>query len=188
MSLIILTDVKNQLEIPVDITTHDALITEMIDDIEVQAEGYMEIKMGEVTAEIVYLDGGQGVLYLPHFNVEEITIWQDLDKVFADIDILDPVYYTVYGSRGFIRRNGSTKFLAGNQVIKVRYDGGYDSTSLPKDIKRALIKQIAYSFRRRKDLGLMSVTYPDGSISKMSTDEWLDEVETILDRHRRISL
>lgn len=60
--------------------------------------------------------------------------------------------------------------------------------TLPKDLKRALIKQITYAFRRRKDLGLMSVTSPDGTISKMSVDEWLPDVEKVLNKYKRYSL
>jgi hypothetical protein len=55
---------------------------------------------------------------------------------------------------------------------------------LPEDLEAAIAQQVAYDFRRRKDLGLISVTMIDGSIQKKSTDKWLPDVELVLKKYR----
>ena len=62
------------------------------------------------------------------------------------------------------------------------------AATLPSILDRPLIKQSAYEFSRRQDLGLISNTAPDGSISKMEVGQWLDDVEAILDRHKYYTL
>ncbi len=59
--------------------------------------------------------------------------------------------------------------------------------TLPDVLERPLLKQMSYEWRRRKDPGLSSVSYPDGNVNKYFVDEWLDDVKPVLDRHRNIA-
>lgn len=68
-------------------------------------------------------------------------------------------------------------------------DDDYTSAAtLPSALTRPLMKQCAYEFNRRQDLGLVSVTAPDGTLSKMEIEEWLSDVKMALDRHKYYTL
>lgn len=189
--LISASDVKLQLRMNTAITEHDDFIEDLISDIIKEAETYLDYGLWPVSAQEVYLDGGTNILFLPHTNISNVTIWEDNSELDAD-------QYAIYSDRGKIRKkkesiglgawlkdlaSDPTEFMKGELIIRVQYDGGY--TTLPSDLKRALIRQISYAFRRAKDLGLMAVTYPDGTISKFDIGEWLPEVERVLNRYRR---
>lgn len=179
--IITLTDVKAQLEIDPAETKYDSLLTDLIEDMVIEAEAYLGVRINPVSAEEVTLDGGLRLLYLPHMNIGNVTVWEDGEELDAD-------EFTVYGERGYLKKEEGESFLGGNAMVRVRYDGGYTGPSLPKDLKRALIRQVSYAFRRRKDIGLESQTFPDGSINKMNIGEWLPDTQEVLDRFRRYYL
>lgn len=59
---------------------------------------------------------------------------------------------------------------------------------LPEKLHHRILQQTAYEFNRRKDLGLLSVTYPNGTVNKFTIEEWLPNVKEALDRNRVITL
>jgi len=63
-----------------------------------------------------------------------------------------------------------------------------DITEVPKSINDAVAKQVNYEFRRRKDPGLSSQSFPDGSVNKFDVGEWLKGVEATLNGARRIKI
>ena len=74
----------------------------------------------------------------------------------------------------------------------IDYIGQTDTTILdpanpPERLQRACAKQCAYEFNRRKDVGIQSVVFKDGNVSKMSVDEWLKDVKATMDRMRDMS-
>ena len=79
--------------------------------------------------------------------------------------------------------------------IKVIYTGGYEELydgteyvlDVPDDLKRACLMQAVFEFRRRRDLGLLSVTTPDGSISKNTAAELLPDVKKSIMEYKNYS-
>lgn len=186
-TLINLSDVRNELDLLSTETQFDTRLTDLIADIVAEAETEMEAKLEAVTDEIVYLDGGTALLFIPHLNVTKASIIEDMERIFTSIDPIDSSYYTINQKRGTISKNHG-KFAPGKQVLKVTYDGGYTASDLPPDIKRALVVQTAYRWRRRKDPGLTAVSFPDGSVNKYTQDEWLPSVKQVLGRYGRLFL
>jgi len=161
-------------------TTHDLQLGQMIAGIMDEADEYMGVRCSEAESVEDWFDGGTPILYLRHVNILSFHLYEDGVLQAADT-------YALYSADGKVKKVCGD-WQSGFRVIRVIYDGGYEEDALPASLRTKLIKQISYEFRRRKDIGLASVTYPDGTINKFAMDEWLPDVKAELDRRRRLIL
>lgn len=181
-----LMDAKTLIGSPVDTSmVYDGILEDIIAGVIEEADEFMDASVQKVDDHTVYLDGGNSTLYLPHFNVSNVAVYEN-DVIVSSED------YTVYPGTGTtpakIKKDGDYHFRKGNRNIRVVYDGGYAEDLIPKALRNKLLKQVSYEFRRRSDPGLSAVAYPDGTVQKFAIGEWLPDVEAELNRRRRISL
>ncbi|MBN1253988.1 MAG: phage head-tail connector protein [Deltaproteobacteria bacterium] len=186
MKLVSLDTVKEFLEIT-DETKFDTLIEGLIEGISTQIETFLNRKLKKESRTQYFPSGGK-IFSLDAYPVDEaqtftVTVWdatKDKDEDF----FLDPNT----GLIEFVYDTGTPR----PRQVKVVYTGGYTETSgvlgVPDDLKHACKEQVAFEFRRRKDLGLASVSMPDGSVSVHQPADLLKNVQKILESYRRISL
>ena len=181
-----LMDAKTLIGEPVDTSgKYDGLIEDIIAGVIEEADEFMDASVQKVDDHTVYLDGGYSTLYIPHFNVSNVAVYENSVIVSSED-------YTVYPGTGTtpakIKKDSGYTFRKGNRNIRVVYDGGYAEDLIPKALRNKLLKQVSYEFRRRSDPGLSAVSYPDGTVQKYAIGEWLPDVEAELIRRRRICL
>jgi hypothetical protein len=175
--------------------TQEAQWDELLDSLiaAVSARASNHCNRSFVKAERVELHNGGGLyLYLRGLPVDSIASIHGSDAWEWDEGTLIPAdHYQLFGAGMVAYRFGAWPY--GPKALKVTYTGGYDAFSEnppqgynppPDDLEMAVRTQVAYDFRRRKDIGLESVSFPDGSIQKMSSGEFLRAVKEVLDRYR----
>jgi len=179
-----LMDAKTLIGTPVDVSgNYDGLLEDIIAGVLEEADEFMDASCQRQEDAEAWFDGGEKVLYLPHFNVSGVAVYENGVIVSSDD-------YAVYPGTGMAAGKivADTPFRRGNRNVKVVYDGGYEENDYPKALRRKLLKQVSYEFRRRSDPGLSAVSYPDGTVQKFAIGEWLPDVEEVLLRRRRICL
>ena len=176
----VLVDIKRQLEITNE--DWDDILNDIISRVFSQADIKMRLRYSLVTGYTQYWDGGKKTLYFDYVNVRDCVITDEVDE----IDLIEgrDEDYVIYPERGYMKSVADT-FHEGYRSIKAVYNGGYGEDDYPMELRSALIKQIIHEFRRRKDSGLNSVQYPDGSVNKFIIDDWLTDVAAILRMHSR---
>jgi hypothetical protein len=123
------------------------------------AGGYAEI----AASEVLGTDGKNYTCKLAH-------VAATANKPITGADYA--TYWTQTGSAGIAWVSGS------------QYSDAY--LGVPDDIKLAAIVQTAFTFRRRKDVGISSIAMPDGSVSVNVPLKLLSEVQDILKPYRRV--
>ena len=180
MNLMDLVRVKALLEIQED--QWDALLGELIAAVSARAGVYCNRDF-EHKERVEFHDGGGRYLYLKGLPVITITSIYGSDTWEWDEGSLIPAdHYQLLDAGMVAYRFGVWPY--GPKALKVTYTGGYSAEGIPDDLEMAVRTQVAYDFRRRKDIGLESVSFPDGSIQKMSSGEFLPAVRQVLDRYR----
>ena len=185
--LVSLTDLKTFIE-KTD-TVHDSLLKMIIENVSASIETYLNRNLLKA-ARTVYRDAGRRYYYLPAYPIDEsatLTVTYD-----GTLQTKDTGYF-VRADDGLIEFQKSVvPIYTDPKEIVIVWTGGYAASAdnecldVPYDMKEAALRQSAYNFRRRKDIGISSISMPDGSISKNPIDAFLlPEVKDLLRNYRR---
>jgi len=193
--LISVEEAKSFLEIDTSIATFDVLLANFIKNISDRIQMYLNRRLKK-ESRTDYFNAGRKKYYLDAFPVDStITptiVLDDIPQVINDDFYLWP-------DSGLIEFEFKTSYIEPRQ-ISVAWTGGYAATStvvggslvndilldVPDSLKYACTLQVAYMFRRRKDIGLTSISMPDGSISSLTPTDLLPEVKKILNHFRKV--
>ena len=175
-------NVKKLLKSPVD-SSLDALILDLIESYSKAAAVYCLREFNNDRVE-EYFDGGTQLLFLSRKPVTSIIgIWVDDNWEWNDEDLISAKNYRLLDAD-----NGMVQYKLGywssggvKGEVKVIYYGGF--SVIPEDLEMAIRTQVAYKVKRRDDVGLTAVGFPDGQIQKRIVDEFLPEVKAVLDRY-----
>jgi len=192
MDLTTLAKVKALLELTE--TDWDSLINELIGAVSQRSASYCNRDF-ERKSRTEYHDGGGQYLYLKGLPVAAIESIHGSDTWEWEAGNLIPAGDYQLLSAGMVAYR-YCPWPYGYKALKVTYTGGYDAfyegegsppegyNPVPDDLEMAARTQVAYDFNRRKDVGLESVSFPDGSIQKVNSGEFLPSVKAVLDRYR----
>ena len=179
MNLADLTDVKNFLELTK--TEYDDLLNKLLSSYSARIETFLNRSLAK-TARTETFNAGRKNFYLSAYPIDltqPFTVVWETQTVTKDSD------YYVWTDSGVVEFFWTPNWIK-PQGIKITYTGGYNNlTDLPQPIQLATMMQVAFVFRRRKDIGLSSISMPDGSVSVNAPTKLLPEVVDILREYRR---
>lgn len=180
MDLCTAANVKTLLEVTSD--ANDDILALVIPAVSRKIEDFLNRNL-EKTARTKYFDAGKRLYYLSAYPVDTTAA---LSVTYAGIvQTLDSDYY-LWEDEGLIEFYAPTVRTEPKQVL-ITWTGGYaDIDALPSDIVFAAMLQSAFVYQNRKKVGISSISYPDGSVSKKMSLDLLDEVKEMLRNYRRV--
>jgi len=167
-----------------------AIIEQLIESVGGMFNGYTGRTLVSANyANETYDGNGKQVMWLNNYPVTGNMTVTENDTALTAGNLND---YLCYNSTGRLYRCNNVWYTGAKQV-QVTYTAGYvctgNNVTLPVDIRLEALVQIAEEFSRyqRKDWGIDSISYPDGSRSRTQTG-LLDRVKKVLDKYRRYTL
>jgi len=169
-------------------TNHDILLGMVIDYVSAQIQRYLNRTLTYASYSETYNSGRRYyyVKAIPIDTTKTITVTYD-----GTVQTVDDDYY-VWGDSGLIEFDDETIHCDPKEIV-IDYYGGYASSGsgtseeldVAADIQWAAVLQCSYMYRRRKDVGITSMSLPDGSFAKVGSKGLLQEVIDILRPLRR---
>lgn len=171
-------------------TDFDANIESVITDVSHRAQTWIDRDL-ELQTYIEIHDGGCKRLYPnnpPVITITEIRASLSLD--FADGTIVPPEDYALVNQKWDVAH--VWRWPAGENGIQIEYESGYldasDPASLiPKDLRGAIARQVAYEFKYRKFDGMTQADVADGVLQLQDT-MWLAAVKPLLRKYMKAKL
>ena len=190
-----LATVKSFLDIDTDKTTYDSIIVTIIKHVSDRIQTFLNRKLLK-EERTQYFQAGRTNYFLDSYPIDStasLTVVVDETTQTINDD------YWVWYDSGTLQFDYATSYIEPKQ-ISITYTGGYAATetsigvgstetvllTVPDSLSYACIMQSAFTFRRRKDVGVSSLSMPDGSVNTMFAADLLPEVRHTLMQHRKL--
>jgi hypothetical protein len=181
-------DVKLKLETVTN--DFDTNIGSLITDVSHRAQTWIDRDL-ELQTYIEIYDGGGRRLYPrnpPVITVTEIRISLSLD--FAGGSIVPTTDYALVNQNWDIAHVAC--WPAGQNGVQAEYISGYldaanTASLIPKDLRGAIARQVAYEFKYRKFDGMTQADVADGVLALQDTT-WLTSVKPLLRKYMKAKL
>jgi hypothetical protein len=194
--LVTVEEMKNYLEVEAAITDFDLALPLYTQSVTDRFEQFLNREFFKKSRTRKF-NGGRKLYPLPAYPIDlNITPVVTVD---GDGKTLDSDFF-VYEEEGdgYIELKYSSSTLNPQNVV-ITWTGGWETSDeviesntykiyqdIPGALKRACFMQTAFEFKRRKDLGLSSISMPDGSISTLKPAEFLPDVKQTLGAFRKL--
>jgi hypothetical protein len=170
MSLVHYADIKALLGLEKTEDQYPALMV-LIDSVQASIESYTgrKFEFGTHNERIFIVKPTQflPLSALPVYSIESI--------VDASGSVITDYQIAFYG----LKSNAWTA----NGYLDIEYDGGYTIASMPPEIKRAALLQIAFEYQNHDNIGAESVSTQGGVIQRPALS-LLDEVKNMLNHYK----
>jgi uncharacterized phiE125 gp8 family phage protein len=177
---------KVKLQLGITVSTHDSLLSELIDAATVTAQNEIGRHLIETayTGEVLSGSGFTDVLTVRHYPIAASPALVLYDDDGATISSAD---YEIEAASGIIRNiNGS--WARGTNNYSADYTGGY--ATVPADLVAAVTAHAVYLFTQTQPgggrLGISGTSGLAGDSSTYLTDALLSQVERTFARYRRL--
>jgi hypothetical protein len=193
MLLVSLEDVKAFVE--KNDTSHDYLIGMIIEYVSSRVEAFLNRSLTkEYRTKVFDIVDKKRRYFLTSYPIDSsANITVTLDE---NVQTIDSDYY-VWFDEGVVEFDFFPTYLEPKQ-LEITWLGGYDVVTttiagtvkniiedIPDAIKFAVLLQSAFVYRNRTNIGVTSVTLPNGSINGIYFGDLLPEVKSILHMYRK---
>ncbi len=195
MLLVSVSEVKTFME-KTD-TSHDALIGMIIEYVSAKIEIFLNRSLSKEYRTKTFDVKSKGKKYFldsyPIDSSANITVTLD-----DTVETINEDYY-VWFNEGVVEFDYQPTYIEPKQIV-IDWLGGYEtftttvsgvvktelySSELPDGIKFATLMQSAFVYRNRLQLGVQSISLPNGSLGNIFSGDLLPEVKDILKMYRK---
>lgn len=131
------------------------------------------------------------VIQLPAFGNRTSTpasvaqVHESTDQDWTANALTDADSYVYDDRTGMLHRKYGSVWTGGPQAVRVKWTSGFgtDLTHVPRDLRAACVRQVAFWWQRRDSIGLQSQGVQGGSFSVSAPGEFLPDVREVLDKY-----
>lgn len=143
-----------------------------------------------------YFNLGRAKYWLDAYPIDMSSGYEPVVTIGTTVQTVDEDYY-VWENKGLIEFYSPSVYMKPKE-LKIVWYGGYqvidDSSDddgaldVPEELSLAACMQVAYTFKRRGDLGINYIQLPNGAFAANKTLPFLPDVQAVINQYRNIPM